>query len=69
MSTTNETQIKIVDCNSQLSKYTTLRVFKKRRNKIRSLAEKKGLRIESLTDHLLLLGIEQFNSGTAQQCS
>ena len=57
-----ETEIKIVNAESQLSKFTTLRVKKTRRNKIRRLAEKQGLRIEALTEKILDLGLEKYLS-------
>uniref|UniRef100_A0A6M3IHQ0 Uncharacterized protein n=1 Tax=viral metagenome TaxID=1070528 RepID=A0A6M3IHQ0_9ZZZZ len=46
----------------EVSKFTTLRVLKTKRNKIRRIAEKGGLRIESLTDVVLRLGLETYKS-------
>lgn len=42
----------------KLSKYTTLRVLKTKRNKIRRIAEKEGRMIENLADELITLGLQ-----------
>jgi hypothetical protein len=59
---TNETQDKTNTCEKQSSKYTTIRVFRTKRNKIRRIAEKKGLRIEAMADMLLTLGLESIQN-------
>lgn len=62
-SPTNETQdITETLKNQQPAKYTTLRVLRTKRNKIRRIAERQGYRVEHVTDILLSLGLERFSN-------